>query len=547
MTSGSDPLLAGTAALAKGNWAAARGAFQAALDSGESAPALEGLSEALFWLEDIELSLHHRARAYALYREQRDLCRAARAALWLAVGNASALGNDAVANGWLQRAETLLAQTGPCVEQGWFEQLHAKLAADAAATAAHARKAVEIARRYGDSDLEVWALSEEGRALVSLGRVDEGMAMLDEAVAAATAGEARDLFVVGNACCNMLSACDRAADFERAVQWCRVVDEFTRRYGCPPIFHYCRVVYSGVLIATGRWNEAEHELNAALQAVERKYAFETVFSLSRLALLCVRRGRLEEAGQLLAGIETQGAACEASASLYLARGDTALAVALLQRRLDTVGDGLPALTALLLVVEAKLILGDLTGARSAGARLKTIAERSGCRPLLAGAFLAQARIDAAGGGATTAFEQACTLFEISGMPFEAAVTRLEWARALAPKHREIAAEDARLALSAFEELGARTYADQAAALLRDLGTGSRPGPRASGELTRREAEVLGLVSHGLSNHEIGKRLFISPKTVEHHVGRVLSKLGLRNRAEAAAWLLRNPPPKPGKK
>ena len=137
----------------------------------------------------------------------------------------------------------------------------------------------------------MWALSEEGRALVSMGRVDEGMAMLDEAVTAATAGEARDLFVVGNACCNMLSACDRAADFARAVQWCQVVDEFTRRYHCPPVFSYCRVVHSGILIATGRWDEAEEELKTALRTVERTYPLEKVHSLSRLALLCVRRGR----------------------------------------------------------------------------------------------------------------------------------------------------------------------------------------------------------------------------------------------------------------
>ena len=161
------------------------------------------------------------------------------------------------------------------------------------------------------------------------------------------------------------------------------------------------------------------------------------------------------------------------------------------------------------------------------------------------ALLATARVELACGGASHAlFEKACTLFEQSGMPFDAAVTRLEWARALAPSDREIAAEDARQALSAFERLGARAHADQAAALLRELGAGSRPGPRLSGELTRREREVFGLLSHGLSNIDIGGRLFISPKTVEHHVGRILFKLGLRSRAEAIAWALRNPPQDP---
>jgi hypothetical protein len=165
------------------------------------------------------------------------------------------------------------------------------------------------------------------------------MAMLDEAVAAATAG-GRNLIVVGDACCNMLSACDRAADFERAVQWCEVVDRFARRYNATMIFHYCRVIYCGVLISRGRWDEAERELQAALRVVEQKYPTEKVHSLSRLALLCVRRGRLEEASQLLAGLETHGVAAQASASLHIARGQAALAAAVLDRRIGTLGDGL---------------------------------------------------------------------------------------------------------------------------------------------------------------------------------------------------------------
>ena len=133
------------------------------------------------------------------------------------------------------------------------------------------------------------------------------------------------------------------------------------------------------------------------------------------------------------------------------------------------------------------------------------------------------------------------------MPFDTAVTRLEWAQVLATADRQIAAEDARLAEAVFTHLDARPYADRAAALLRELGAGSRPGPRAAGRLTSRERQVLDLVSHGLSNLEIGDRLFISPKTVEHHVGHILSKLELRSRAEAVAWALRNPSTESGAK
>jgi DNA-binding NarL/FixJ family response regulator len=57
-------------------------------------------------------------------------------------------------------------------------------------------------------------------------------------------------------------------------------------------------------------------------------------------------------------------------------------------------------------------------------------------------------------------------------------------------------------------------------------------------LTRREGEVLRLLAWGHSNASIAGQLFISAKTVEHHVGRIMHKLGLRSRAEAAAYAVR---------
>ena len=120
---------------------------------------------------------------------------------------------------------------------------------------------------------------------------------------------------------------------------------------------------------------------------------------------------------------------------------------------------------------------------------------------------------------------------------EAGRTRLALAALLTG---DDAVAEARAALAAFETLGAARDADAAAARLRELGVvAARGGPAGLGELTRREREVLDLLGEGLSNQELAERLFLSRKTVERHVRNVLFKLGLRNRAEAAAYVVRH--------
>src|SRR5215217_6710563 len=146
-----------------------------------------------------------------------------------------------------------------------------------------------------------------------------------------------------------------------------------------------------------------------------------------------------------------------------------------------------------------------------------------------------------GAGAVADLQAALEGFAGLDLPFEAGRARLHLARAIAAEAPDAAEAEARLALREFERLGTARYADEAAGLLRELGATGRVWPKAYGTLTKRETEVLALLAEGLSNADLAERLVISPRTAEHHVSSILSKLGLRSRAEAAAHALLEPP------
>ena len=193
------------------------------------------------------------------------------------------------------------------------------------------------------------------------------------------------------------------------------------------------------------------------------------------------------------------------------------------------------------LVDACLACGDARAAEAAARRLGELARSSGIRLVAARADLAEARVAVAAGRASQAAEPARrALAELSrlSMPLEMGEARLELARALAGDAPDLARDEARTAFATFRELGASRAMDVAAALLRELGTGTAARARGYGELTAREQEVLGLLALGMSNARIAETLFISEKTAGHHVSRILSKLGVRNRAEAAAHAAR---------
>jgi DNA-binding NarL/FixJ family response regulator len=467
----------------------------------------------------------------------------ARILAWI-TGNV--LGDWAVQNGWLARALRILAEAGEdAPEHGWVLIIRSYTEPDAAAREAMFREAIAIGRRFADPNIEIESLASLAALYLMTGRDNEGLALLDESMAALCAGELTEIASVDNLFCGLFWACEFVNDVVRADQWMRATAEVMASRNVVGAF--CRAHYGGILTAAGRWQEAEVQLIDAARHFDRGMPERRAAAIIRLADLRVRQGRLEEAGQLLKGLEQHPDAVRTLAAFHLARGDAALARDLLERATEGADGEVAAIGAstmlgplLAQLVDVYLEQGCIPEAEQAAQRLHRIAQAQHGTYLPAAAALAQGRVCVASGrgDARTCLNAALDGFAKSRLPMELARTRLEMAYALAERSPEVAIAEAKAALEDFERLDAARYADAAGALLRSLGAPIRTGPKGFGALTRREAEVLELIGAGLSNSEIGDRLYITRKTVEHHVGNVLSKLGLRNRAEAAGYALR---------
>jgi DNA-binding NarL/FixJ family response regulator len=431
------------------------------------------------------------------------------------------------------------------VELGYLElPVVACFAPDVQALSAAADRALELALEFGDADLEVRALADGGYALVVQGRRQEGFARLDEAMAALSAGEVRNPSLAGTSYCALLSAYDRAGDVRRAEECSRVVlDRVLDAEGRPHVLHaHCRLAYGSVLCTVGRWSEGESAMLEVLTTFGSAVPHRDD-AAARIASLRLLQGRFEEAGALLRSALTQPSAAEPLARLHLLTGCPDLAAGVIHRELDAIAtDRVRNAELLTVLVEAEIARDEVAAAEECADRLDELADGCDDPTLRAYARIAAARVAAARAevrAALAAFRAGLDLLN-EGRPLLAATISLEVAQVLASGgQRADAVVEAQRALAVFDRLGAKLLADRTDALLRSLGARARSIGRAPdvamAELSRREREVLGLLRQGLTNSEIAARLYISGRTAEHHVGRVLGKLGVRSRAEAAAF------------
>jgi tetratricopeptide (TPR) repeat protein len=257
---------------------------------------LERLATAAYLMGREDESEAFWERAHRAFLERGDREGAARSACWLAVG-LQLRGAIAPASGWFARAQHILDEGQiECVVRGYLlipSAIQRIVQGDPAAGEALFSQAAEIARRYGDRDLACKAAQGRGRALIRLGRVAEGVALLDEAMVAVIAGEVSPI-LAGDAYCTVLEGCQEIFDLRRAYEWTTALARWCATQ--PDLVRYrgeCLLYRSEVLQMRGKWVEAARDAQDACELLMSRPAAGAAFY--RLGEIHRLRGELDKA------------------------------------------------------------------------------------------------------------------------------------------------------------------------------------------------------------------------------------------------------------
>ncbi len=423
---------------------------------------VERLAESAWWIGRVDDCIAARARAYAIYMDREQPRAAAAVAVRLAEDffrrQAKSLGN-----GWLKRAERLLDDVPECPEHVALLRLHAVLAleseGDVEKALGLARRTSDLAARFHDRDMQALALHDIGRMLVSKGELAQGMALIDEAMAAAVGGELGPE-VTGRIYCNMLGTCEKLADYQRAGEWSEEAERWCQHHTESAFPGICRVHRAELMRLRGSWSDAETECLRAAQELQGFYHIAAGEAFYEIGEIRLRMGDLKRAEEVFHQAHELGREpVPGLALLRLAEGKIDAARGLLDRAVaDRPAGSLDRARLLAAAVQVAIAARDLDAARAAALELEGIATAYGSTALRASAAQARGAVQlAAGSGAAAVSElrRACKLWQEVQLPYETASARL----LLASAYRATAcAEDATLeqqtATSSFKVLGA---------------------------------------------------------------------------------------------
>ncbi|MCH8948515.1 MAG: helix-turn-helix transcriptional regulator, partial [Acidobacteria bacterium] len=318
-------------------------------------------------------------RAHGAYLSAGETTCAARCAFWLGL-SLLFMGETGRGTGWLAGARRLIeGEKADCVERGYLllptaEQL---LGADDYDTAyATAADAAEIGDRFGEADLVSCARHLQGRALMGQGRVEEGLALLDEAMIAVTAGQLSPL-MTGLIYCSVIDACQQVYALARAWEWTSALTQWCEAQPQMVAFtSTCLVHRAEIMQLHGAWRDAIEEARRACercsQGTEQQPPAAAFYQQAEVHRL---RGEFEAADEAYRNASQRG--CDPQpglALLRLAQGSTDVAAAAVRRVVSATTDQLQRTRLLPAYVEIMLAVSDIENARSACRELADIAE-----------------------------------------------------------------------------------------------------------------------------------------------------------------------------
>jgi DNA-binding CsgD family transcriptional regulator len=503
---------------------------------------LERLATAAFLIgreREFERALE---RAHGAYRDAGDRPGAARCAFWIGL-RLFVRGRTGAATGWLARGQRLLDEEGrETAEAGYLLLPVAEQhlgAGEWERGRAIARAAIGFGTRLGDRDLVAAARHVEGRALLEMGRVEEGFALLDEAMVEVTSGELSPI-MTGLLYCSAINCCQRVHALRRAREWTAALGGWCQDQRQMMIFTpTCLVHRAEILQLQGAWADALAEARRACEqptdGIDERLSGAAFYQQGEILRL---RGELDAAEKAYRSASRAGAEpLPGLALLWLARGRTRAAAAAIGRALDETAEPLARARFLPALVEILLAGRDHEGARAACAELAEIAARFHVDVLRATAAQAQGALELAAGNpreALVGLRLAWKEWQALEIPHAAARTREVLGLACrALGDRAGGRMELEAARAAYASLGAGPDIARVDALLAHR---SDAGPNG---LTPREVQVLRLVAAGKSNKEVADALSLSVKTVERHVGNILTKLDVPSRVAATAWAYEN--------
>jgi DNA-binding CsgD family transcriptional regulator len=500
---------------------------------------LESWAESAQVIGRIDEAIAVLSRCFELRADAGQVHEATRATHWLWSAHVLARGELAIATGWVERARTLAEERGPG-EYGWLliPRAHACIGRGDFATAEGLlHRAAELGIGRGDVDLVTIATTMRGRASLKLGALDDGLALLDEAMVRiltrATSPRATSAMY-----CAAIGSCYEVQEIARATEWSVALD---RWLGTLPqlagvYFGNCRIYRAILMRLRGDWSRAEAELEQACRDLSvdgRRVAGHAWYELGELRRLQGKPG-VEEAFEQATAF---GHVAQPGLALYrLGQGNAQAADAGLRRVLaerELAGDRLVLLPA---VVEICLAAGQVEQAKDTLTELEMASRAystTAMRAIVDAARGAVALSDDRPADALARLRTASDRWRELDAPYETACVEVrigQGCRLLGDE--EGARMELRAAQATFERLGARPDATRVRGLL--------SGRSADLEgLSPRELEVLRLIATGRTNAEIAALLFLSERTVHRHVSNILTKLDVRSRTSAATYAVQH--------